>query len=119
MELQADKALKMAEQTNSLKTAGRAARNCANLFYEWDTSGGADNQRTSKRQRETEDALTKMRAACASRGLGSGIKLPTSMVDSMELVLSNLQHLSPNNNQQHQHPNEKLASRLILCSMAL
>jgi hypothetical protein len=38
VELQADKALKMAEQTNSLKAAGRAARNRANLFYEWDIS---------------------------------------------------------------------------------
>lgn len=91
MALQADKAMKMAQQTNALKTAGRAARNRANMFYEWDTS--ADSQRTSKRQRETEDDLAKMRAARASRGLGHGIQLPTSMVDSIELVLANLTHL--------------------------
>lgn len=90
MTIQADKALKMAEQTNALKTAGRAARNRANMFYEWEAT---DTQRTSKRQRETDDALAKMRAARASRGLGNGIQLPTSMVDSIELILANLTHL--------------------------
>ena len=90
MEVQADKALKMATQTNALKTAGRAARNRANMFYEWDTS---QDQRTSKRQRETDDAIAKMRLAKAKRGLGHGIQLPTSMVDAMELVLGNLVHL--------------------------
>ena len=92
MQIQADKALKMAQQTNALKTAGRAARNRANMFYEWDTS--ADSERTTKRQRETDDALAKMRAARASRGLGHGIQLPTSMVDSIELILANLKHLA-------------------------
>ncbi len=91
MEIQADKALKMAQQTNDLKTAGRAARNRANMFYEWDTS--ADSERNIKRQRETDDALAKMRAARASRGLGNGIQLPTSIVDSIELILANLSHL--------------------------
>eukprot|EP00934_Nitzschia_sp_Nitz4_P000980 Nitzschia sp. Nitz4//scaffold20_size174350//44533//48770//NITZ4_002089-RA/size174350-processed-gene-0.12-mRNA-1//1//CDS//3329541770//980//frame0 len=90
MEIQADKALKMAQQTNALKTAGRAARHRANMFYEWETS--ADNER-NKRQRETDDALAKMRAARASRGLGHGIQLPTSMVDAIELILANLTHL--------------------------
>jgi len=90
MQVQADKALKMAEQTNALKTAGRAARNRANMFYEWEAT---DGERTTKRQRETDDALAKMRAARASRGLGSGIQLPTSMVDSIELILANLTHL--------------------------
>ena len=91
MEIQADKALKMARQTHSLKTAGRAARNKAQLFYEWDTSA---DSRTTKRQRETDDALAKMRAAKVARGLGHGIQLPTSMVDSIELILANLKHLA-------------------------
>ena len=91
MEIQADKALSMARQTTALKTAGRAARNRAQMFYEWDTS--AADERVSKRQRETDDALAKMRAAKAARGLGHGIQLPTSMVDSIELVLTNLPHL--------------------------
>lgn len=90
MQVQADKALKMAQQTTALKTAGRAARNRANMFYEWEST---EEGRTSKRQRETDDALAKMRAARASRGLGHGIQLPTSMVDSIELILANLQHL--------------------------
>jgi symplekin len=90
MQIQADKALKMAQQTTALKTAGRAARNRANMFYEWESG---DTGRTSKRQRETDDALAKMRAARASRGLGHGIQLPTSMMDSIELILANLQHL--------------------------
>jgi symplekin len=89
MKIQAEKALKMAQQTNSLKTAGRAARNRANMFYEWDTS----DQRTSKRQRETDDALAKMRAAKAARGLGQGIQLPISMADSIDLIVANLKHL--------------------------
>jgi symplekin len=72
MEVQADKALNMARQTNALKTAGRAARNRANMFYEWDTS---QDQRSSKRQRETDDALAKMRLAKAKRGLGHGIQV--------------------------------------------
>eukprot|EP00980_Cylindrotheca_fusiformis_P011641 scaffold2751_cov131-Cylindrotheca_fusiformis.AAC.8 len=93
MKIQAEKALKMAEQTNALKTAGRAARNRANMFYEWDTSAGGGEQRTSKRQRETDDALAKMRAAKAARGLGHGIQLPTSMADSIDLIMENLTHI--------------------------
>ncbi|CAJ1954513.1 unnamed protein product [Cylindrotheca closterium] len=90
MKVQAEKAEKMAQQTMSLKTAGRAARNRANMFYEWETSA---DQRSSKRQRETDDALAKMRAAKAARGLGQGIQLPTSMADSIDLIMANLQHL--------------------------
>jgi symplekin len=92
MTIQADKALKMAAQTSALKTAGRAARNRAAMFYEWDDS---EDKRTNKRQRETDDALAKMRAAKAAKGLGNGIQLPSSMVDSVELVLLNLEHLPP------------------------
>lgn len=90
MSIQADKALKMASQTAALKTAGRAARNRAAMFYEWDDS---EDKRTNKRQRETDDALAKMRAAKAAKGLGNGIQLPSSMVDSVDLVLLNLAHL--------------------------
>lgn len=90
MEIQAEKALQMAEQTTALKTAGRAARNRANMFYEWDTTA---DERTSKRQRETDDALAKMRAAKAARGLGHGIQLPTSSVDAIELVMENMKNL--------------------------
>lgn len=91
MEVQADKALKMANQANALKTAGRAARNRANMFYEWDSSEG--DKRSSKRQRETDDALAKMRAAKMARGLGHGIQLPQNMADAVELVMANLMHL--------------------------
>lgn len=90
MTMQADKALAMAEQTAALKTAGRAARNRAAMFYEWDAS---EDKRVSKRSRETDDALAKMRAAKAARGLGHGIQLPSSMVDGVELILANLLHL--------------------------
>lgn len=90
MEIQADKALSMAKQATALKTAGRAARNRANMYYEWDAS---DNDRSSRRQRETDDALAKMRAAKAARGLGHGIQLPTSMADSIDLIMINLDHL--------------------------
>lgn len=100
MEIQADKALHMARQATALKTAGRAARYRANMYYEWDASeaggsgGGTDaSGRLSKRQRETDDALAKLRAAKAARGLGNGIQLPTSMTDAVELVLINLSHL--------------------------
>lgn len=89
MGMQADKALSMSRQTAALKTAGRSARNRAAMFYEWDSS----DKRVSKRQRETDDALVKMRAAKAARGLGSGIQLPTSMVDAVELIMANLSHL--------------------------
>jgi symplekin len=90
MSLQADKALAMAEQTAALKTAGRAARNRAAMFYEWDAS---EDKRVSKRTRETDDALAKMRAAKAARGLGHGIQLPINMVDGVELVLVNILNL--------------------------
>jgi symplekin len=90
MEIQADKALSMAKQATDLKTAGRAARNRANMYYEWDAS---DNDRSSRRQRETDDALAKMRAAKAARGLGHGIQLPTSMSDSIDLIMVNLNNL--------------------------
>lgn len=90
MSIQADKALAMAEQTAALKTAGRAARNRAAMFYEWDAS---EDKRVSKRSRETDDALAKIRAAKAARGLGHGIQLPSSMVDGVELILANLTHL--------------------------
>lgn len=88
MEIQADKALSMARQADSLKTAGRAARNRANIYYEWETS-----EKSSKRQRETDDALAKMRAAKAARGLGHGIQLPSNMTDAIELILLNLENL--------------------------
>jgi symplekin len=91
MEQQADKALGMARHANSLKTAGRAARNRANIYYEWESSG--NEQRATKRQRETDNALAKMRAAKAARGLGHGIQLPSNMSDAVELILSNLSHL--------------------------
>jgi len=87
MKIQADKALGMAETTVKLKTAGRAARNQAKTFYEWDTSG------TSKRQRETDDALAKMRTAKVARGLGHGIQLPSHAVDAIELVIENINNL--------------------------
>lgn len=90
MEVQAEKALSMAKQATALKTAGRAARNRANMYYEWDAS---DSDRLTRRQRETDDALAKMRAAKAARGLGHGIQLPTSMSDAVELILANLMHL--------------------------
>ena len=90
MTIQSDKALKMAKDTAALKTAGRAARNRAAMFYEWDAS---EDKRVSKRSRETDDALAKMRAAKAARGLGHGIQLPSSMVDGVELILANLLHL--------------------------
>mmetsp|Transcript_22021 Transcript_22021/g.32529 ORF Transcript_22021/g.32529 Transcript_22021/m.32529 type:complete len:1424 (-) Transcript_22021:54-4325(-) len=92
MTQQADKALAMARQAAALKTAGRAARNRAQMFYEWDASEQTD-KRTSKRSRETDDALSKMRAAKKARGLGNGIQLPSSLVDAVELILLNLKHL--------------------------
>lgn len=91
MGAQADKAIASARNAAALKTAGRAARNRAAMFYEWDDSGA--DKRVSKRQRETDDALAKMRAAKAKRGLGHGIQLPNNMVDAVELILLNLPHL--------------------------
>lgn len=106
MEIQAKKASAMARQQAALKTAGRAARNRAALYYEWDKSVASDTTMTAeeflqksiqgrkdKRQRDTDDALAKMRAAKLARGLGRGIALPKSMVDCCELILLNLSHL--------------------------
>lgn len=91
MELQAEKALKMANQAHSLKTASRATRNQALVYYEWDASDSTN--RSSKRQKETDDALAKVRAAKKARGLGAGIQLPTSMSDAVELIMLNLKTL--------------------------
>ena len=94
MQAQAEKALSMAKHAHSLKTAGRAARNRANVYYEWDTTTSAsDDMDRRKRQRETDDDLAKMRAAKALKGLGHGIQLPTSMSDAVDLVLANLENL--------------------------
>lgn len=93
METQADRALKASKQQLNLMKGGRAARNRAAVFYEWDTS--ADDSRAAKRQRDTDDAQAKVLAAKMARGLGSGIQLPTSMVDACELVLLNLDNLPP------------------------
>lgn len=88
--LKAEKALKVAKQQAALKTASRKVRNRAAVFYEWEQSG---QERTNKRQRETDESLAKMRAAKVARGLGSGIQLPVNMIDACELALLNLQHL--------------------------
>lgn len=93
METQADRALNASKQQLNLMKGGRAARNRAAVFYEWDTS--ADDSRAAKRQRDTDDAQARVRAAKMARGLGSGIQLPTSMVDACELVLLNLDNLPP------------------------
>ena len=79
------------KQANSLRTAGRKERNRANIYYEWDTSGGED--RSSKRKSEQDDALAALRAKKAARGLGGGIQLPVNMSEAVELVLANLTHL--------------------------
>jgi len=91
MEIQADKALKMAEQAHSLKSAGRAAKNKARMLYEWEASD--DQNRSTKRKTQTDDALAKIREAKKARGLGQGIQLPQNMSDAIELVLANLTHL--------------------------
>jgi len=108
MKLQAEKALRMAQQNAALKTAGRAARNRANMFYEWDQTKTADatdnfdymptelDDIDKKRQRAGDDAVERLRLARAARGLGNGIQLPTSMSDCVELILVNLTHLTPN-----------------------
>jgi symplekin len=93
MQAQADRALQASRQQLDLMMGGRAARNRAAIFYEWDTS--ADDSRAAKRQRDTDDAEARVRAAKMARGLGSGIQLPTSMVDACELVLLNLNNLPP------------------------
>ncbi len=94
MKIQADKAMNMAKQAAHLKTAGRAARNRAAVFYEWDQSKMEEIDDSSrKRKAAGYDALEKMRMAKLARGLGNGIQLPTSMVDACELILLNLSHL--------------------------
>ena len=112
MARQADKALKMAGQAAALRTAGRATRNRAAMFYQWDTGeggivgtkgsrggaidgGGGDGtyDPSDRRKRAGDDKLENMRRAKAARGLGNGIQLPISMSDSVELVLANLRHL--------------------------
>ncbi|EJK73374.1 hypothetical protein THAOC_05003, partial [Thalassiosira oceanica] len=93
MEAQAERALKASKQQLNLMRGGRAARNRAAIFYEWDTS--ADDSRAAKRQRETDSALEHARAAKMARGLGSGIQLPASMVEASELVMLNLENLPP------------------------
>lgn len=102
MKLQADKALRMAKQAASLKTAGRAARNRAAVFYQWEggaaaaAGGGAGGEVEdvgTKRKRAGEDKLEQMRAAKAARGLGNGIQLPKHMPDACELILLNLGNL--------------------------
>ena len=96
MKIQAEKALGMAKQAANLKTAGRAARNRAAIFYEWDSAKEEGNEMvelSKKRQRAGDDALEKMRAAKAARGLGSGIQLPKNMADACELILLNLSNL--------------------------
>jgi symplekin len=90
MQIQADKALKVAKQQAELKKAGRAARNRAAIFYEWEA---APDERSSKRQKRTDDALAQMRSARAARGLGGGIQLPSSMTDACELVMLNIDNL--------------------------
>ncbi len=95
MKIQADKAMNMAEQAARLKTAGRAARNRAAVFYEWDQSGQSKEIDDSSRKRKAagNDALEKMRLAKLARGLGNGIQLPKSMSDACELILLNLSNL--------------------------
>ena len=94
MKIQADKAMNMAKQAAHLKTAGRAARNRAAVFYQWDNSKEAEmNDSSRKRKAAGYDALEKMRMAKLARGLGNGIQLPNSMTDACELILSNLSNL--------------------------
>ena len=107
MQSQAERALQASRQQLDLMKGGRAARNRAAIFYEWDTS--ADDTRAAKRQRDTDDAEARVRAAKMARGLGSGIQLPSSMVDAIELVLLNLENLPPKRptvlaNTQRKHP---------------
>ena len=88
---QAERALEASRKQLNLMKGGRAARTRAQIFYEWDTS--TDLSRAKKRQRDTDDAEARVKAAKLARGLGSGIQLPTSMSDACELVLLNLKHL--------------------------
>lgn len=90
---QAERALQASRNQLNLMKGGRAARNRAAVFYEWDQS--ADASRAEKRQRDTDDAEARVRSAKIARGLGSGVQLPTSMADACELVLLNLKNLPP------------------------
>ncbi|EED93855.1 predicted protein [Thalassiosira pseudonana CCMP1335] len=90
---QAERALQASKNQLNLMKGGRAARNRAAVFYEWDQS--ADASRAEKRQRDTDDAEARVRSAKIARGLGSGVQLPTSMADACELVLLNLKNLPP------------------------
>lgn len=91
MEAQAERALEASRKQLNLMKGGRAARTRAQIFYEWDQS--TDLSRAKKRQRDTDDAEARVRAAKIARGLGAGVQLPTSMSDACELVLLNLKHL--------------------------
>lgn len=91
MQAQAERALEASTKQLNLMKGGRAARTRAQIFYEWDQT--ADLSRAKKRQRDTDDAEARVKAAKLARGLGSGIQLPTSMSDSCELVLLNLKNL--------------------------
>ena len=90
MSVQADKAHNAAKQQAALKTASRKVRNRAAVFYEWDQSV---EERTTKRQRETDDALAQLRAERKAKGLGNGIQLPNNLIESCELVLQNLTNI--------------------------
>mmetsp|Transcript_3429 Transcript_3429/g.4004 ORF Transcript_3429/g.4004 Transcript_3429/m.4004 type:complete len:1434 (-) Transcript_3429:56-4357(-) len=97
MKIQANKALNMAKHLAHLKTAGRAERNRAKVYYEWDQSKDEEMEDSSrKRKAAGNDALERMRMAKLARGLGQGIQLPTSMVDSCELILLNLSNIPSN-----------------------
>lgn len=93
MDAQAERALQASRQQLNLMKGGRAARTRAAIFYEWDQS--TDLSRAEKRQRDTDDAEARVRAAKIARGLGAGVQLPKSMSDSCELVLLNLKHIPP------------------------
>jgi symplekin len=122
MEAQAERALDASRKQLNLMQGGRAARTRAQIFYEWDTS--ADLSRAKKRQRDTDDAEARVRAAKLARGLGSGIQLPTSMSDACELVLLNLKHLPssrppvPSSVQRSQHVNLDLVVDAVMSNGA-
>jgi len=85
MKGQAVKALEVAEKENRMKTAGRAERQRANMFYEWDAT-----EASSRGSSRMDDDLKKMKAAKKARGLGHGIHLPFNMTEAIELILINL-----------------------------
>jgi len=95
MKLQADKALKKAQDDLKVKNSSRAGRKAA-TYYEWDQSASTTMEDLAKkRKRAGDDALERMRQVKAARGLGNGIQLPTSMTDAVELILINLTNLPP------------------------